>query len=70
MELKRGIKFENSMLKWSSCDYSDAYKLLSGTITVAELAAGRGNNGVEVVFKNCGPFADCITEKIMLKTLI
>ena len=34
----------NSMLKSSLCDYSDAYILFSGTITVAELAAGGRNN--------------------------
>ena len=39
-----------------------AYILVSGTIKVAELAAGRGNNGTEVVFKNCAPFTDCISE--------
>ena len=31
------------MLRSSLCDYSDAYVLVSGTITVAALAAGRGN---------------------------
>ena len=35
------IKFKTSMLKSSLCDYSDAYILVSGTITVAALAAGR-----------------------------
>ena len=50
------------MLKSSLCDYSDAYILVSGTVTVAELAAGRGNNDIEVVFKNCAPLTDCIRE--------
>ena len=35
---------------------------MSGTITVAEVAAGRGNNGIEVVFKNCAPFTNCMGE--------
>ena len=35
------------MLKQILCDYSDAYILASGTITVAEIA---GNNDIEVVF--------------------
>ena len=56
------IKFKTSMLKSSLRDYSDAYILVSGTITVAALAAGRGNNGLEVVFKNCAPFTDFISE--------
>ena len=40
------------MLQSSSCDYSDAYIFVSGTITVAALAAGGCNNGIEVVIKN------------------
>ena len=35
------------MLNSSLCDYSDAYKLVSGNITTAELAAGRRNGGIE-----------------------
>ena len=50
------------MLRSSLCDYSDAYILLSGTIAVAEVAAGRGNNGLQVVFKNFAPFTNCISE--------
>ena len=38
------------------------YIYVSGTITVAALAAGRGNNGIEVVFKNCTAFTDCISK--------
>ena len=26
------------------------------------LASGAGNNGIEVVFKNCAPFTKCISE--------
>ena len=33
-----------------------------GTITVAALAVGGGNNGKNVIFKNCTPFTDCISE--------
>ena len=55
-------KFKNSMLKSGLCDYGDAYILLSGTITVAEVAAGGENNNIRVVFKNCAPFTDCISE--------
>ena len=50
------------MLTSSSRDYSDAYIILSKTITVAALAAGGGNNNIQVVFKNCTPFTDCISE--------
>ena len=55
------------MLRSSLCDYSDTYILESGTITitgaVADDAAKRldkRNKGV--VFKNCAPFTDCISE--------
>ena len=48
---------------WSGlCNYIDAYILVSGTITVTEVAAGRGNNNMQVIFKNDAPFTDCITE--------
>ena len=50
------------MLRSSLCDYSDAYILVSGCITVAALAVGGGNNGIQIVFKNCAPFANCISE--------
>ena len=49
------------MLRSILYDYSDAYILLSGTITVTELAAGGGNNNIQVVFKNCAPFTDRIS---------
>ena len=49
------------MLKSSLCDSRDAYILVSGTITVAALATGGGNNGKNVIFKNCAPFIDCIS---------
>ena len=49
-------------LRSSLCDYSDAYILVSGTITVAVLAAGGGKNKIQVVFKNCAPFTNCISE--------
>ena len=35
---------------------------MSGTITVAALAADEGRNNIEVSFKNCAPFTNCISE--------
>ena len=35
------IKFKITMLKSSLCDYSDAYILVTGTITVSNIAAWR-----------------------------
>ena len=40
------------MLRSSSCDYSDAYILMSQTTTVAILATGREDNNVQVVSKS------------------
>ena len=56
------IKYKTSMLRSSLCDYSDAYMLVSGTTTVAALAAGGGKNNIQVVFKNCAPFTNCISD--------
>ena len=56
------IKLRTSMLRSNLCDYSDAYILVSGAITVTALAAGGGNNNVQVVFRNCAPFTDCISK--------
>ena len=53
------IRFKTSMLRSSLCDYSDAYILVKGTITVANTAAqDQPNNGAnkKVIFKNCAPF--------------
>ena len=61
------IKFKTSMLRTSLCDYNDAYILVNGTITIT--AAGDNdaarrlderNRGV--IFNNCVPFTDCISE--------
>ena len=35
---------------------------MSGTITVAEVAAGEGNNNIQVACKNCAPFTHCLSE--------
>ena len=53
------------MLKSSLCDYSDAYNLVKGTITVNNTAAqGAAANNInkDVIFKNCAPFTNCISE--------
>ena len=53
------------MLKLSLCDYSDAYILVKGNITITTVsptAANPNDNDKEVVFKDCVPFTDCISE--------
>ena len=61
------IEFKASMLKSSLCDYSDAYILVIGTITIdeegdddASKQADEGNK--KVIFNNCFSFTDCISE--------
>ena len=49
--------------------------LFSRNITVAALVAGGGNDNIQVVFKNCTPFTECMreinnTQIDMLKTLM
>ena len=51
------IKFLTNSLESSLCDYSDAYILVTGNITVAG-----GNANTKVAFKNCAPFKECRTE--------
>ena len=59
------IKFKTTMLKSSLCDYSDAYILVKGTISVNSTAAqdaAANNTNKKVIFKNCAPFTNCISE--------
>ena len=59
------IKFKTTMLKSSLCDYSDAYVLAKGTIAVSNTAAASAdanNTNKKVLFKNCVPFTNCISE--------
>ena len=53
------------MIRSNLCDYSDAYIIVKGTITApntpaAGVAANNANK--KIIFKNCAPFTDCITE--------
>ena len=59
------------MLRSSLCNYSDAYMLVSPTITVpntaatvaaAAAAAAAANNRKNIIIKNCAPFTNCISE--------
>ena len=59
------IKFKTTMLKSSLCDYSDAYILVKVAITVNHTAAAdayANNTNKKVIFKNCAPFTNCISE--------
>ena len=61
---EKQMRFKTTKLKPSLCDYSDAYILVKGKITItgagADLAARQAderNKGV--AFKNCAPFTSC-----------
>ena len=56
------IKFKTSMVRSRLFNYSDTYALVSRTKTVADVAAGRCKNHIQVVFKCCAPFTDSISE--------
>ena len=59
------IKFKTTILKSSLCDYIDAYILIKGTISVNNTAAAGAavnNTNKKVIFKNCAPFTNCISE--------
>ena len=45
------IKFKTETITSSLCDYSDAFALVTGDITVD------ANNNTDVAFKNCEPFS-------------
>ena len=70
------IKFLTKSIESSLCDYSDAYILVTGNITVTRFItvpagspAGTESQrkqpltaATQVAFKNCAPFKDCRTE--------
>ena len=61
------IKIKTSTLKSSLCNYSDAYIIVKGTITVQNTAtadADANNADKKVIFKNCALFTDYISEII------
>ena len=59
------IRFKTSMIRSNLRDYSDAYILVKGTMTVSDTAgesAAVNNVNKKVIFRNCAPFADCINK--------
>ena len=59
------IKLKTIMVKSSLCDNSDAYIFVKRTITVADTSAVGAvvnNTNKKVIFKNCAPFTNCISE--------
>ena len=54
------IRFETSMLRSDLCDYSDAYIVLKGTITVTD--PNDVNYDKKLAIKNNAPFTSCISK--------
>ena len=63
----KSIRFKTPMLRSNLCDYSDAYILAKGTITVTAPGANNGANNIRdkrnrpLILKNNAPFVSCIT---------
>ena len=59
----KSIRFKTPMLKSNLCDYSDAYILVKGTITVTAPDANnvRNKRNRPLILKNNAPFVSCIT---------
>ena len=62
--VKSQIKFKSNVLNSSLCHCSDAYILVKGTLTVSNTGttAAPNNKNKKVIFKNCAPFTNYITE--------
>ena len=54
------IRFKTSMLRSDLCDYSDAYIVVKGTITVTD--PNKANYDKKLAFKNNAPFTSCISK--------
>ena len=63
----KSIRFKTPMLRLNLCDYSDAYILVQGAITVTAPGANNGANNIRdkrnrpLILKNNAPFVSCIT---------
>ena len=55
------IRFKTSMLRSNLCDFSDAYIVVKGTITVTGTTSGNRKNR-PLAFKNNAPFISCISK--------
>ena len=63
----KSIRFKTPMLRSNLCDYSDAYILVKGTITVTAPGANNNANNIRekrnrpLILKTNSPFVSCIT---------
>ena len=61
------MKFKTSMLRSNLCDYSDAYILVSATITATNSPKHRNRSSKpkqqkNIIIENCTPFTNCSSE--------
>ena len=63
----KSIRFKTPMLRSNLCDYSDAYMLVKGAITVTAPGVNNNANNIRdkrnrpLILKNNAPFVSCIT---------
>ena len=58
--INKQIRFKTSMLRSDLCDFSDAYIVVKGIVTVSADERDRDEMNRQVILKNNGPFASCI----------
>ena len=62
----KSIRFKTPMLRSNLCDYSDAYILVKGTVTVNVVVNGAENETLRrkkpLILKNNAPFVSCMTK--------
>ena len=62
----KSIRFKKPMLRSNSCDYSDAYILVKGTVTVNRIVNGADNEIIRrnrpLILKNNALFVSCMTK--------
>ena len=56
------IRFKTSMLRSDLCDYSNAYIVVKGVVTVSADERDRNEMNRQVVLKNNAPFISCISK--------
>ena len=65
IRIKLEIRIKTSMFRSDLCDFSDAYSVVKGTITVVRPNNAKRNK--TVTFKNNAPFINCISKINVVK---
>ena len=56
------VRFKTSMVRSDLCDYSDAYIVVKGNVTVSADERDRDEINRQVILKNNAPFISCISK--------